>query len=153
MKSVNLSYRIFALSMAVIMFAASVNLAVDMHFCQGKLKSVNFFGKAKTCHDMVAAQMPSCPHHQKMLEKSADCSEEKKGCCNNRSVHIQSDTDQQLQTNADFVVSQELEHFVTAFVTTFFLNNSVEESSSNSFAYQPPTIVRDTYVLYETFLL
>jgi len=150
MKNINRPYRIFAFLMAIMMFATSVNLAIDMHYCQGQLKSVSFFGKAKNCHEIMAQS--SCPHHQKMMVEKEGCSKDDKNCCESKSIQIESDNDQILSVSK-FVSNQELQQFVVAFVKVFFQNFSIEKENNVFTSYKSPQITRDTYVLFETFLL
>ncbi len=152
MKSINNTYRIFALTMALVMFTSSVNLAMDMHYCLGKLKSVSFVGKAEACHDMVSADMSDCPQHQEMMEKTKGCSMERKDCCENKSVHIQSDVDE-LETSSELVVSQQLQNFVVAYVEVFLKNNYVERTAPSFQYYHPPIVVKDIPVLHQAFLI
>jgi len=155
MKSISNTYRIIALTMAFVMFATTVNLAIDMHYCQGKLQNVSFFGKAETCHDRMAAKMKNCPNHQMMMaEESSNqgCSMSKTGCCDSKSLHIQSDLDQ-LGFSSEFVVSTELQQLVVAFVTVFFNNDFIEKSTPNFQYYHPPIVVKDIPVLNQSFLL
>ncbi len=154
MKSTSFTYRIIALTMAFLMFFTSVGFTVDMHYCQGKLKTFNFFGKAKSCHDMGEG-MKDCPFHAKMktANKSDGNTISKKGCCSNKTLHFQSDQDQQNQVDNAVVISPQLQYFVIAFVEVF-INSSVVETDKPSFAlYKPPLIPRDIYVLLETYLL
>lgn len=154
MNKISYTYRFIALTLAFLMLFTSVGFAVDMHYCQGKLKSVSFFGKAKTCHEMSdTASMKNCPHHQKIMEQKEGCSIDKKDCCSNKTVYFQSDQDQQVQTS-DFVVSKQLQQFVIAYVAAFFTNDFSIESDAVSFVlYKPPLISRDIYVLVQSFLL
>ena len=62
MTTVNLKYRLLAFFMAALMFLTSAGFLVDFHYCQGELKSFNFFGKAPNCHEM--AMSGSCAHHK-----------------------------------------------------------------------------------------
>ncbi len=154
MKVTSLTYRILALTMAFLMFVSSVGITVDLHYCQGKLKTFSFIGKAKSCHD-IGEGMKNCPHHKKMMEteKSADNGLNKKDCCSNKTFHFQSDQDLQHQADNALVVSQQLQHFTIAFVE-IFLFPAVLETKKPSFAhYKPPLIPRDIYVLLETYLL
>ena len=154
MKSASFTYRIIALTMAFLMFFASVGFTVDMHYCQGKLKTFSFFGKAKSCHDMGEG-MKDCPFHAKM--KTADKSDgntiHKKGCCSNKTLHFQADDDQQNHLNKVGVFPVQLQYFVIAFAE-IFINASFVEIKKSSFArYKPPLIPRNIYVLLETYLL
>ena len=140
--------------MAILMFFTSVGFAVDMHYCQGHLKSVSFFGKAKSCHEMAnAAPMKNCPRHQKMRkqEKEKDCSEDK-NCCTNKTLHFQSNQDQQVQT-FNFSANQPLQQFVIAFVVAFFSKTFIENDTPSFAHYIPPLILRDIPVLIQSFLL
>ena len=70
MNSFSSTYRLIALMMAFLMFFTSAGFTMDMHYCGGELKSVSFFGKAKTCHDMAGENetpKKDCPHHKKMM--------------------------------------------------------------------------------------
>lgn len=148
------TYRIIALTMAFLMFFTSVGFTVDMHYCQGELKTFNFFGKAKSCHEMGQG-MKDCPFHAQMKQanKSEDSTINKKGCCSNKTLNFQYDQDQQYQVDNAVVISPQLEYFVIAFVEVF-INSSVVETNKPSFAlYKPPLIPRDIYVLLETYLL
>lgn len=152
MKSINNTYRIFALTMALVMFTSSVNLAMDMHYCLGKLKSVSFVGKAETCHDMMSSEMSDCPQYQEFMGKTKECSLDRKDCCENKSVHIQSDVDE-LETSSELVVSQQLQNFVIAYVEVFLKNNYVQKTSQSFQYYHPPVVVKDIPVLHQSFLL
>ncbi len=151
----NRTYRLFALTMALLMFFVSAGIAVDMHYCGGELKSVSFFGKAKTCHDMVKKQpatMPNCPHHKKTSTKKPGCTEDK-NCCSNKTLLLQSEGEQQL-LSSDFVFSKRTKHFVAAFVQVFLANNYNKVNTSVSYTHhKPPLISRDISVLFQTFLL
>ena len=154
MKSTSITYRIIALTMAFLMFFTSVGFTVDMHYCQGKLKTFNFFGKAKSCHDMGEG-MKDCPFHAQMNEtnKSEGSTISKKGCCSNKTLHFQSDQDHQLQT-ADFVVTKQLKQFVIAYVSVFLGEDFDLKREVIAFArYKPPLIPRDIPVLHQAFLL
>ena len=154
MQSISNTYRIIALIMAFVMFATTVNLAIDMHYCQGQLKSVSFFGKAATCHEMAAA-MKNCPHHQKKLAEASPkegCSKDTKDCCSNKTMHLQSDLDR-YHSSADFQFNQELQHFVIALVNVFFNNNFIGQLAPNFQSYKPPIVVKDYSVLFQSFLI
>lgn len=154
MTKTSYTYRFIALTLAFLMFFTSVGFAVDMHYCQGNLKSVSFFGKAKTCYEMAeVTPMKECSNHQKMMGQKEGCSIDKKDCCSNKTLHFQSDQDQQFQTS-NFVVSTQLQQFVIAYVAVFFTNDFSIESDANSFAhYKPPVISRDISILVQSFLL
>lgn len=91
------TYRIFALSMSLLMLLSSVGFSADFHFCQGEFKSLAFFKKAKSCHEIAAMQM-AC-HGNKEIVKSChsenvNCDDnEEDGCCENNTELMQLDID------------------------------------------------------------
>ncbi|HFA49223.1 MAG TPA: hypothetical protein ENJ95_09420 [Bacteroidetes bacterium] len=146
------TYRFIAFSLAFLMFSTSASFAVDMHFCQGKVKSFSIFGKAKNCYDMAVNK--DCPNHQKMAQQNEGCSSmAQKQCCHNSTLQVQPDQNQQVQS-LDFSLNKPLQHFVAAYVFIFFKNTFSVENDAPSFAnYIPPIISRDIPVLFETFLI
>ena len=151
MIDLNRTYRIIAVGLALLMFTSSVGFAVDIHYCQGHVKSLSFFGNAKNCHEMSA--MANCPHHKMMTKAKPGCAEDDKNCCDNKTLHFQSDQDQQIQA-IDVLKDVQLKQFVLAFVSSFFLDNLISESDLPSFTkYRPPLISRDIPVLNQSFLL
>ncbi len=152
MKSNKPTYRIIAGFLAILMFFTSAGLAVDMHYCQGQLKSFNLFGKAKNCHEMMKANA-SCPHHQKMATALEDgCAEDEKDCCQNKTIFLEADQDQVQAVNS-FVVDQSTQLFVAAFINTFFNEVFIKKETPAFARYKPPLIVRDVPVIFQSFLL
>lgn len=154
MKIFNRTYqRIVALTLAFLMLMTSVSFAVDMHYCDGELKSISLFGKAKTCHEKAVEQdKPTCPHHQKMEQQSNDDEMDKNDCCENKTTIIQADDD---RAKSDLVAPtfQQLQQFVIAYVIAFHTEIITDRQSIQDTSYQSPLISRDIYVLSETFLL
>lgn len=148
-------YRSVALILAGLMFITSAGFTMDMHYCSGDLKSVSFFGKAKTCHEMtgeVGSLQKSCPRHNKMMEGNEGCSEDK-DCCSNKSVQLLSDQDQRVQT-IDVVFTKQLKQFVIVHAMGLFAEDLNLNRNSPSYThYKPPLIQRDIPVLNQTFLL
>ena len=151
MKPVNLAYRFFALMMALLMLVTSVGFVLDVHYCQGQLKSVNALGKAKNCHEM-AASMKSCPHDQQAREAMKSCSMEQKGCCENKVVRIQSEQNQEI-ISSELELSIRLQQLVIAYVLVFLSEHLLTNDLPVFKLYKPPLISRDIYVLFESFLL
>lgn len=147
MNSICRAYRLIALSLAFLMLTTSVGFAVDMHFCQGQVQSFNFFGKAATCQEIgEVVAMKDCTHPK-------EASVQQKDCCSNKTFLFQSDQNQQVQT-ADYVVSQQVQQFVIAYLTVFFINDfSIENEAIPFNLYEPPNIAKDIPVLIQSFLL
>ena len=156
MKIINRTYqRIIPLTLAFLMLMSSVSFAVDMHYCNGQLKSVSLFGKAKTCHEKaITNEKPTCPHHQKMQEQSNSNGDEivKNDCCENKTTIIQADDD---RAKSDLAIStiQQLQSFAIAYVLTFHSKITTDKQSIQDISYYPPIISKDIYVLSEAFLL
>ena len=149
MNAINYTYRFIALFLALLMFVTSVGFTVDMHYCNGELKSFSLIGKAKSCHEKAKAP---CPHHKKMMADNQGDAIDTKSCCNNKMLHFQSDQDKQVQ-NFDIKVSPPLQQFITAFVTAFFTDGFTQNDRPTFVHYKPPLIKRDIPVLTQSFLL
>ena len=81
----NFIKRIISLSLAILIGFTSIGYSADLHFCKGNLKSMAFFGTAKSCHEM--AMKASCHHKKESIPNSETCSDEtEKDCCKNEKV-------------------------------------------------------------------
>ena len=61
--------RSLAIFMALLMFLTSAGLAIDVHYCQGELKSFSFYSKAQNCHALSLDDIkPSCHHSSGQVE-------------------------------------------------------------------------------------
>jgi hypothetical protein len=151
MRPLRPAYRPLALSLAFLMFFTSAGFAVDMHYCQGQLKSFNFFGKAKNCHEMEQ-KVVSCPHHGTMVVPTAGCEEGKKGCCQNEVQYFQSDQDKNFQT-ADLVAGKQGPQPALPSVPLF--PHLIQQTGNKvTFAcYKPPLREKNIPVLFQSFLL
>jgi hypothetical protein len=144
-------YRIVALMMALLMFVTSTGFAVDMHYCQGQLKSFTLIGEAKSCHEVKADKV--CPRHARMAaQDDATPSAKANDCCQNIKYVVQSDGDQIVPT-ADISLIQQLHQFVAVFVSAFLIADHVQTVSTEFLHYKPPLLLRDVCVLVQSFLL
>lgn len=145
------TYRVLAFSLAFLMFFTSVGLSVDMHFCQGNFKSFSLIGKAKNCHEL--AKTSTCKHHKNPIQEEETCDKTaKKDCCENRTVTLNADQDQQIQT-VDFTLTKEVKQFVTAYVYAFYQNKLTKDETIPFALYRPPLIKRDIPILIQSFLI
>jgi len=128
-----------------------MSYTIDFHYCQGQLKSFSLFGKAKNCHEM-ASKMASCHHKKQVDKKPMACSESDNNCCNNETVHYESDLDQQFLNFDFFNLDSQL--FVVATPEASLDDLFIDIKEITPFAhYKPPLIQKDISVLFETFLL
>ncbi len=149
-----MTFRFVALTLACLMFITSVSFVVDLHYCQGQLKSFSLIGKARTCHTMSpSTPMQGCPYHKKMMVEKEDCMVGKKKCCSNKTLHFNWSQDRHIQTY-DFSVSRSLQQFVFAYLTVFFDRDfTLERETSYRSYYKPPLLSKDIPVLFESFLI
>lgn len=129
-------------------------MAVDVHFCQGKFKRANIFGKAKTCAE-VSACATKCGKKMSSCSANSSCSAdgEHKGCCENEAFLLDFDYDA-AETLAPALTDISIK-FITAFINTY-VNDAVLPYSLhhlNYLNYHPPPLDKDIPVLFQTFLL
>lgn len=148
----SLSHRITAISMALLMMLSSTGFSMDVHYCQGQIKSISFFGKAKSCHEKQETSpchqtKKSCHHNEDGVSKT-----EKDNCCHNETVVIEkSDLD---ATATQIATVQDIQlDFIAAFIAVYVFNYSVQTDYRPYAQYKPPLPDRDVQVLYQTFLI
>ena len=153
MYSIKLTYRFIALILAFLVFFTSVGFSLDMHFCEGKLKTVNLFGKAKSCHKKANEQaMNDCHHHCEMMVQNEVCSEGENNCCENKTLKFDNDQDKEIQTS-NYLVNIQSQSFFTVFVIEFFADFLFSSGNPSVKQYKPPLILRNIPVLVQSFLL
>ena len=144
-------YRVLALTMAFLILTTSVGFSIDMHFCQGNLKNVNLFGKAKSCFEMESEGVNShCSKKQSSCHKKST-PEDHKACCNNESIDIQLDADF-LDAPAATLNIQQV-YFIAAYIFTYFGITTEIFSPENFRHYKPPLPDKDLLVFIQSFLL
>ena len=143
------TYRISALLLVALMLFSTVGFSLDMHFCQGKLVSSSFFGDAPNCLEKAGLKNTKvCANHKTPSSPSF----KKKSCCEDKLLHFQSDQDLNTQ-KTDFVISPQLQVFLTAYVLVFTDWTSFKAETPRFSLYKPPLLRRDIPVLVQSFLL
>lgn len=135
---------------AILILVSSITFTLDLHFCQGQLKSYSLFGKAKNCHE-VAAKKKACPHHAKM-ESETSCSKEKKNCCSNETILLDAQIDQLFVQ----LYKVELSFDLFAEMESSVLNQKILLVPKKDLLYEkykPPIITKNIPVLFESYLL
>ena len=122
-----------ALFSALWMFVASSGVVVDIHYCQGKVKHISFFGKAKNCMDdnsVCEMHTGSCPMESESMHcsKKGECD---KNCCHNEKKHIKISTKYDFQKpgilkTLDFAVAQSNYMLKLNGITYIFLPNQTD---------------------------
>ncbi len=82
--------RFIHIALAVLVLASSSGIVLTKHYCQGKFRSQALFVAPESCHTTRSGQVgqPVCPFH---ADQSKGPTDEKKGCCDNRSAVVKSD--------------------------------------------------------------
>ena len=158
MSKINITYRLFALTMALLMFVTSVGFSIDLHICQDHVKSASLFGDAPTCYELAGFKNPvkkvvddTCK--DKKEHQHNGTSIDKKECCHNEALNFQSNSNQ-VTSSTQILSNRQLQQFVIAYVAAFIGQDLNEARTSISFAlYKPPLIPRDIPVLVQSFLL
>lgn len=146
------SYRIISLCLAILLLVSSSGISMDVHFCQGKFKRANIFGKAKTCQE-VNDCLIKCGKEVKVYQSKNSCSKdgEHKGCCKNESFQLDFDFD------AFDIVSSDLheihKQFLTAFTYIYVVNLVPTKEVCKFTTYRPPPIEKDIPILFQVFRL
>lgn len=150
--SVRIPYRIIALLLAFLMFFTSTGFSMDVHYCQGKVKTISLFGKAKACSANEAA---TCYHRtsSSVDKQNLQTSVKKKKCCHNQNMATGSFEFE--GTSSDLITLQDVQfEFIVAFVAAFVEHHSVLTNDYVSFnIHQIPIPDQDLHVLYQSFLI
>lgn len=149
MKAVRKIYRNFSLTMAFLILVSSSNLAVNLHFCQGKLAGLSFLGVTKTCS---SSSRTPCSSMKKETQAEGELAKDDKNCCENELLYLYSDQNL-FNTINDFAIPVELQQFFTFFIIAFYKKNTVRKPEFNIQNYRPPIVFKDISVLYQSFLL
>lgn len=149
MNPVGMTYRLIATLLAGLMLISTLNLSIDMHYCNGELKSVAFFDKAQSCHK--PAQKRVCPNHPPQKEQNESAYQ--KNCCQNKGFFIKADIDEQVPGQEESVENQNSSSFV-ALAPVFSQMNLKSDAWPPVYKqYKPPLIKKDIPVLFESYLL
>lgn len=158
MNKISITYRLFALTMAFLMFTTSVGFSIHLHICQDHVKSASLFGDAPTCYELAGYANPVkkvvddvCIKTKKHTHNGTTI--DKKECCHNETLNFQSNSNQVISSTS-IASERQLQQFVVAYVTAFVANNLDADRRITSYAhYKPPLIFRDIPVLVQSFLL
>jgi len=122
---------------------------MDAHFCQGKFKRANIFGKAKTC-EQVNECLKKCGKEVKSCHSDSQDGD-RKGCCENQSFQFDLDFDAVDIIFSDLGKIQK--QFLTAFTYTYVLNLVSTKENPKFTTYIPPPLEKDISILFQVFRL
>ncbi len=147
-------FRFVAFLMAMLIFFGAMADSIDLHYCQGKVMSFSFFGKAKSCYQLAdATSLKDCTHQVSRDNKKKDKythSLSNPPCCKSQVLKYAL-AECPAQQLTSFAAQQ-----LTQFIATYALiapNSSIVARKPTPIVYKPPLITRDIAVLYESFLI
>lgn len=83
------------ITLAFSLFASSVGVVINQHFCRGELKHQAVFTAVKSCHDPAEEHhKPVCPFHQ---QPATDSVLGQQDCCANDSQLYKTSQEQQME--------------------------------------------------------
>ncbi|RMA66509.1 HYC_CC_PP family protein [Ulvibacter antarcticus] len=134
--------KVISIFLSVLLLVSSSGIAYAQHFCGDyeMLSEVTLGEKHLSC-GMTMTKTP-CANGEQIEDPN---------CCDNQFTQIDTD-DNFAKANFDIQFNQ---HFVAALVSVFVLYETLEQEVEKDtyFEYQPPPLVKDIAVLYETFLI
>lgn len=144
-----------SLLLAFILLLSSTGLSLDLHYCQGDIKSFSLFGVAKSC--CAKAEKSHCSK-KKMTCHSSQPADEKLSdlpgkCCSNKTIVVSPDMDSQKVISKQLTETQIA--FVSAFLAVFYTpqNLGLGKLIIPHLNYIPPLLDQDIPVLIQSFLL
>ncbi|MGJ8664778.1 MAG: HYC_CC_PP family protein [Patiriisocius sp.] len=128
--------------LTVLLLVSNSGVVLAQHFCgeYKMMEEISLGEKHLSCG--IVMEQSSC----------GDEHEEDHDCCENHYVSVSTDTD--YSSTSTFTL--DFQHdFIVAFVSVFADHSWIAESTTATFylEYNPPPLVKDIPVLYETFLI
>lgn len=144
------TYRFIALSLAVILFSATVGFSLDLHYCQGKVKSFSVFGSAKGCDEIAAAEM-TCAHHEAVASEDDRLMFSRPPCCESARLLLQSV--QECVTAQTAAPADDVRHIQVTPLPDLFapFKPSKLQLLPKPEKYKPPPLHRNTPVYIQNF--
>ncbi|WP_241507168.1 HYC_CC_PP family protein [Aquimarina sediminis] len=133
-------HKICAILMTLVVMFSTMSFTLDLHYCGRTLVDVALFKEAKTCGmELQATDSTFCPIT-------------KKGCCTDKQFAFEGQDE--LQHTLFDKITFEQQVFVASFYYSYIdLFTNVDNSVISFKEYPPPLLIKDIYVLYETFLI
>ncbi|MBT8190305.1 MAG: hypothetical protein HKN67_02535 [Saprospiraceae bacterium] len=144
-------YRLFMLVAGLCLIFSTSGLAIDAHFCTGKLKRIKVFGHAKTCLEVVQKKKSCCSKTNADL-KVVSCAQgnHDKGCCSNEQINMD------LELDYNIISDQQCDLTIPVFLQRTSLEIlPIQLTCSKGFLpkkeYSPPGVIPN-YILFQQFL-
>lgn len=135
------------MGLAVLILLTSIDYTVDMHFCQGNLKSFSFFGEAKKCFEGDGMEQRCRAHDHKDHQSIT-----KKPCCDSRSAHFKHTSNQAVSFENQVITS--VQKFIAVIPSCQHLE-TLQLVIVKKFRdhYRPPTLIEDFQQFFQIFRL
>lgn len=134
-----ISHKIISFTMALAVLCSTMSFAFDMHYCGDTLVETAIFHNAKGCG--MEMQSPS----------TEGCTILKENCCNDKQIVV--DGQDELQLHVD-KISFEQQIFIASFVYTYInLFEGLDKKVSSFKEYRSPIIIKDIFMIDETYLI
>jgi hypothetical protein len=149
-----LAYRFIACLMAFLLLVSTSGLTMDMHFCEGHIKRINFIGKAQSCQEL-AQKMKSCcasKNSSKKIKSSCLSKNHDKGCCNNNSIEFNLETDLPITMYSVELDKADCTFFQSNFVDSYKMPADNHNKVLGQIWLKHPLPVSKVYLLFSCFL-
>lgn len=132
------------------MLVSSSGMAIDMHYCMGRLQDVSVFGKAKSC--MPLEFQNKCNTTTRGIQKSTQYTFKKavRSCCHDTKINIDN-SDDEFSTTQEITIPQHHVSVLVSLVYVFFLP-TYQSHSIPFYTYRPPPLCLDITILTQHFL-
>lgn len=147
-------YRFVAFLLALLMFFSSTGISMNLHYCQGHLRSISILAKTKCCSTEKKALC-----HKSLndigYDETCNIANEDKSCCQNEKLVIKS-LDQDLLMVNSILTDIKYPHIQLMAIAANFVFEGIDDTGDlivNFEQYKPPLPERDIQILFQTFLL
>jgi len=134
--------KVFCVSQSLLLLLSSIGFSLDIHYCQGTIESIGIYASAEKCSGEM--EVTKCGNH-------SDDGISKTPCCSNEQFFYQTgnayNTSNYLSSQTVSIVTV-LQGDDDAQTDVFFKENVLSYNGSD-----PPLVVQDLNILYDTFLI
>ena len=130
-------HNILSVFLAIVVLFSTMSFTVNMHYCGRTLVDISIFKEAKTCE----MEMPN----------QSNAFTKKKGCCTDKQVNFEGQDDLKITWDT-FAAEQQL--FIASFYFSYInIFEELQEHNVPFKEYPPPLLVKNIYMVHETYLI
>ena len=137
--------RLLSVTLALVVFVATVGVALDVHVCQDEIKSIGVFEKAIACSNMKINSSCAVPSNSKQNNVTQD------PCCKSNQFISKINV-----ANSNQAIFEFVNHNFISFDLESRIDRNVFLSSTSVQAIpllRPPPIEKEFSILFQTFLI